>query len=282
MKRTLLLLFPLLSGCLGKVSTDTDYRRQLVVEGRIEAGGPAEVLLTENLPFLEIITRERLEAAVVRYAKVTVTADDGRSEVLTGYYDRNVPTRFVYRSAQLLGRAGGTYTLTVEDRGRTCTAVAAVPEPVAALSLHAEPVCDSLFTLRARFDRTAAGDAYLVECRIGGTGPYLPALLGTADGSVLPDGGAAVLTVNRPLDYLKIKEYSQYFRPGETVDVRLSRIDAFAFDFWSRLENEMLNAMNPVFPAYENLPSDIGGDACGIWSGYGSTYRRVVLPPPAP
>ena len=107
MKRSVILLFTLLGSCLGKVSTDTEYHRQLVVEGRIEAGGPAEVMLSENLPFLDVITEQTLEAAVVRYAKVTVTSDDGQSEILTGYYDRNYPTRFVYRSARLHGRTGG-------------------------------------------------------------------------------------------------------------------------------------------------------------------------------
>ena len=83
MKRSVILLFTLLGSCLGKVSTDTEYHRQLVVEGRIEAGGPAEVMLSENLPFLDVITEQTLEAAVVRYAKVTVTSDDGQSEILT-------------------------------------------------------------------------------------------------------------------------------------------------------------------------------------------------------
>ena len=57
MKRSVILLFTLLGSCLGKVSTDTEYHRQLVVEGRIEAGGPAEVMLSENLPFLDVNTR---------------------------------------------------------------------------------------------------------------------------------------------------------------------------------------------------------------------------------
>ena len=62
MKRSVILLFTLLGSCLGKVSTDTEYHRQLVVEGRIEAGGPAEVMLSENLPFLDVITEQTLEA----------------------------------------------------------------------------------------------------------------------------------------------------------------------------------------------------------------------------
>ena len=102
--------------------------------------------------------------------------------------------------------------------------------------------------------------------------------MGVVDDSVLDNGGSVTLTVNRPLQDLKIKDYKQYFRPGETVDVRFSHISSPTFDFWSRLENEMLNAMNPVFPAYENLPSNIEGDARGIWSGYGSSYYRITMP----
>ena len=242
MKRSVILLFTLLGSCLGKVSTDTEYHRQLVVEGRIEAGGPAEVMLSENLPFLDVITEQTLEAAVVRYAKVTVTSDDGQSEILTGYYDRNYPTRFVYRSARLHGRTGGTYTLTVDYRGRTCTAVTTVPEPIPLRELRAEPVCDSLFTLQALFDDPPAKNAYFAECRTTDPGAYSPALMGVVDDSVLDNGGSVTLTVNRPLQYLKIKEYKQYFRPGETVDVRFSHISSPTFDFWSRLENEMLAA----------------------------------------
>ena len=278
MKRSVILLFTLLGSCLGKVSTDTEYHRQLVVEGRIEAGGPAEVMLSENLPFLDVITEQTLEAAVVRYAKVTVTSDDGQSEILTGYYDRNYPTRFVYRSARLHGRTGGTYTLTVDYRGRTCTAVTTVPEPIPLRELRAEPVCDSLFTLQALFDDPPAKNAYFAECRTTDPGAYSPALMGVVDDSVLDNGGSVTLTVNRPLQYLKIKDYKQYFRPGETVDVRFSHISSPTFDFWSRFENEMLNAMNPVFPAYENLPSNMEGDARGIWSGYGSSYYRITMP----
>ena len=228
MKRSVILLFTLLGSCLGKVSTDTEYHRQLVVEGRIEAGGPAEVMLSENLPFLDVITEQTLEA--------------------------------------------------VDYRGRTCMAVTTVPEPIPLRELRAEPVCDSLFTLQALFDDPPAKNAYFAECRTTDPGAYSPALMGVVDDSVLDNGGSVTLTVNRPLQYLKIKDYKQYFRPGETVDVRFSHISSPTFNFWSRLENEMLNAMNPVFPAYENLPSNIKGDARGIWSGYGSSYYRITMP----
>jgi len=277
-KRLLILLLLPLAGCLGKVATDTDYRRQWVVEGRIEADGPAEVLVTETLPFQGVFSEQTLEQAVLRYAKVTVTGDDGQSEILTGYYDRNYTTRFVYRSTRLKGRTGGTYTLTIEYQGRSCTAAATVPEAVPLREVRVVPVRDSLFTLEAIFDDPPAKNAYFAECRTRDPGPYLPALMGVVDDSVLDDGAQATLAVKRPLYYLRIKDYQPYFRPGETIDVRFSAVSSFAFDYWSRLENELLNAMNPIFPACENLPSNIEGDARGIWCGYASSYRRLTMP----
>ena len=56
----------LLGGCLGKVRTDDAYRQELIVEGRIEAGGRAEVVLTTNLAAMGEITQEMLEEAVGR------------------------------------------------------------------------------------------------------------------------------------------------------------------------------------------------------------------------
>ena len=276
MKRSVILLFTLLGSCLGKVATDTEYHRQLVVEGRIEAGGPAEVMLSENLPFLDVITEQTLEAAVVRYAKVTVTSDDGQSEILTGYYDRNYPTRFVYRSARLHGRTGGTYTLTVDYRGRTCTAVTTVPEPIPLRELRAEPVCDSLFTLQALFDDPQPR-RLLRRVPHDGSRRLLPALMGVVDDSVLDNGGSVTLTVNRPLQCLKIEDYKQYFRPGETVDVRFSHISSPTFRFLEPARNEMLNAMNPVFRPTKTSRRTSRATPAAFGAGYGGSYYRITM-----
>lgn len=209
--------------------------------------------------------------------KVTVTSDDGQSETLRATTTATIrpasstdrtPARPHRRHLYAHGRLSGTNLHGRHDRPRT--------DPPAGTARRT--VCDSLFTLQALFDDPPAKNAYFAECRTTDPGAYSPALMGVVDDSVLDNGGSVTLTVNRPLQYLKIKDYKQYFRPGETVDVRFSHISSPTFNFWSRLENEMLNAMNPVFPAYENLPSNIKGDARGIWSGYGSSYYRITMP----
>lgn len=271
-----LLLPLLLTGCLGKIDTDDAFRQQIVVEGRIEQGRGAEVMLTLNLPYTGVLDEQTLENAVIRWAKVSLSCE-GETEVLTGYYDENYITHFVYRSNRIVGEVGKSYQLTVEYSGRTLTAQTTIPHPAALDDLLVTPVGDSLYTVRARFRTLPSVDGYLFDCRTSGTPYFRPALLGVVGNSLFP-GGEADVTVNRPLDYTHIKDYTQYFRLDETLEIRFSSLESFAFDYWSRLENEVLNALNPIFPSYDNLPSNIEGDGYGIWCGYASRYYEVRDP----
>ncbi len=268
------------AGCLGDIHTDDTYSQQLIVEGRIEAGGPAEVLLTTNLAAIGQITEETLEGAVIRWAKVTVS-DGERSEVLTGYRDERYMPGFVYRGNRILGRTGGRYMLTVEYSGLTLTAETTIPEPVRLDEVEAVPVDGEHYTVRTRFRDPEGKNAYLFECRTEGgekeTRYFRPALLGIVDDSLFPDHRCEV-TVNRPLDYVHINDYSQYFHRDEQVVVRFSAIGDFGYRFWSLFEDEVLNALNPVFPSTANLPSNIEGGGRGIWCGYASSRYAVRWP----
>ncbi len=280
MKRLLRTLFfvalLLLGGCLGKVRTDDAYRQELIVEGRIEAGGRAEVVLTTNLAAMGEITQEMLEEAVVRWAKVTVASDD-ETEVLTGYRTDDYMPGFVYRSNRILGRAGGSYRLTVEYSGLTLTAETTIPASVALDAVECVPVDGDHYMIQARFRDPVQKNAYLFECRTAEEGFFRPALLGVVDDTLFPDH-VADITVNRPLDYVHIGDYSQYFHRDEEVVVRFSAMGEFGYHFWSLFEDEVLNAMNPIFPSTVNLPSNIGGGGRGIWCGYASRYYRVAWP----
>lgn len=271
-------LAALLCGCLGKVSTDDEFRRQIVVEGRIEPERGAEVTLTLNLPYAGTLTEEMLSDAVIHWAKVTLRCE-GESEVLTGYNSDRYMTRFVYRSNRLIGQAGKAYTLTVEYSGRTLTAETSIPQPRDLDALECVAIDEERYTIRARFTDPAEKNAYLFECLTPDANYFRPALLGIVDDSLFPDGQADV-TINRPLDYIHIKDYNQYFRRDEEVIVRFNTVGAFGYDYWSLFENEVLNALNPIFPSDNALPTNIRGDGRGIWCGYGSRYYRAAYPEP--
>ena len=68
------------------------------------------------------------------------------------------------------------------------------------------------------------------------------------------------------------------FHLRDTVALRLRTMNEFSYEYWNLWENNVINSVNPIFPAVDNLPTNISDDAIGIWAGYGrSTYPLGVL-----
>ena len=74
------------------------------------------------------------------------------------------------------------------------------------------------------------------------------------------------------MDDLLRSGYSTYFGPEDRVRLRLNTLTNFAFDYWQKWENNLINCINPVFPATSNPPTNISNNGIGIWAGYGATY----------
>lgn len=279
MKKITFILYclPLLCSCLAPERQEAVYRKHMVVEGRIEEGRGAEVMLTLNKGFSESFTQEELQDIVVRWAKVTVS-DSARSEVLTGRYNKDYPSRFIYTGSAVRGRAGRTYTLTVEYGGGTWTAVTSIPDSKARLSdIRAQWVSDSLYRITAQLVPDSAGNSCMAECSIAGQGTYFrPALFGIVNGRGQTD--CRRITINRPIDYTRISSYTTLFRESDTVNVRLLSMSDFGYEYWSMWENNVINSLNPIFPADSNLPTNLSGSATGIWCGYAAAYYRVSPP----
>jgi len=251
--------------------------KHIVVEGRIEQGRGAEVMLTLNRGFSQSFSEEQLQDIVVRWAKVTV-CDGEQQEVLTGRYNRDYPTRFIYTGTMIRGMAGRTYSLEIEYGGARWSAETTIPEVAERLeSIGAEWVSDSLYRITAAIAPSAEQNSYMIECSIKGQGNfYRPALFGIMNGA--GQTASRTMTVNRPIDYTRITSYTTLFRRSDTVRVRLLTMSDFGYDYWSMWENNVINSLNPIFPADKNLPTNISGDATGIWCGYGAAYYTVSPP----
>ena len=63
---------------------------------------------------------------------------------------------------------------------------------------------------------------------------------------------------------------------NDTIRVQLSTQTRESHDYWNAYQDELLNGQNPLFPAHASLPTNIRG-GIGIWAGYGSIQRTVVL-----
>lgn len=262
--------------CLKLETQQGRFNKHLVVEGRIEQGGRAEVMLSINKSFSEEFTEEELLDIVVRWAKVTIS-DSRQTEVLTGRYDKDYPTRFIYTSSMISGRPSETYTLTIQYGGGTWTASTTIPPAESFSEISSQWVSDSLYRITAEIPASQTGNSYMIECTTDTRSNfYRPALLGIIKGE--EQNPARRITVNRPIDYTRITSYTTLFRPTDTVKVRLCSMSEFGYEFWSTWENNAVNSLNPIFPVHGNLPTNISGDATGIWCGYGTSYYRVTAP----
>ena len=106
--------------CAALTACESDYlgtaESQLVVEGWIENEGYPVVILSRSVPISEDYTpMDELDQYLLRWAKVTVS-DGQNSVVLTGKYDSGYFPPYIYTTGRLKGRAGKSYTLTVEYR----------------------------------------------------------------------------------------------------------------------------------------------------------------------
>lgn len=269
----ILILCLLLWGCSDDSGIE-DYRYRLVVEGWIEEGSVPYVILSQNKPLISTVDSTSIEDMIIRWAKVSVS-DGEKTEILRGRIDGGYFPPFIYRGIEMRGEAGKTYTLTVEYSGHVWHAETTIPESMPLTSLKTEPVegQDTLYSIRATFsDPPGEKNYYKFFTRIHNRqGRYLPSLMGNLDDNLF-DGKEMTVTVNQGIEMKAIKKFNAYFHVQDTVFVKFCTMSQFDFDFWTAYENEQINSQNPLFPANQNLPSNISSGR-GCWCGYGkSTY----------
>lgn len=270
MRQVLLFILAVIlaSSCIKESSYTSHYQQQLVVEGRIEQGAGAVVALSLNIPFQEEYDTEDFRDMIVRWAKVTVISDEGE-EVLTGRANEDYPTRYIYTGTEIKGEVGESYTLVVEYSGNQWRATTTIPHPTELEDIAIEHVCDSLYTISATLPPTSAPCS--IDCSIDNSSYYAPTPLGIYDSS----NEVRRVTINRPLDNLYRHDYMTYFTAGESLRIRVNTMEEFGFEYWSLWENNVINSLNPIFPAVDNLPTNISDNALGIWAGYGTTYYSI-------
>ena len=263
-----ILLLPALVGCIAEHDYNAGYRQRLVVEGSIEAGRGAIVALSLNTPFDEEYDEDDMKDLVVRWAKVTVECGE-RSEVLVGRSDKEYPTQYIYTGSDIIGEVGESYTLIVEYSGRTWRATTTIPTPAELGDISITRMRDTLYTITATLPPTDS--PCMIDCAMGGSRYFAPTMLGVYDASDM----VRRVTVNRPMGNLYVNEYMTHFHVRDTVALKLRTMGSFAYEYWNLWQNNVINSLNPIFPAVDNLPTNISNDAMGIWAGYGSSVKVV-------
>ena len=267
MRRYELLFIALLmfAGCIKPQEQDDSFRYRLVVDGRIEQGRGAVVMLSQSMPYMSSYDEDTYRKLAIWGAKVTIVNGD-RREVLTSRRDSHYPTEFVYTGSQITGDVNETYTIEIEYSGHSWRAECTILPPIELHDIEVVAEGEDKYSIKATLPPSPYPCS--IDCSIDGSTYYAPTILGI----YAPSDSERRITINPPSDKLMREGYSIMFSGKERVTLRVNTLCDFGYTYWRKWEDNFINSVNPIFPSTSNLPTNISNDGMGIWSGYGTTY----------
>lgn len=282
MKNYLLLVFALfvVSCSSDEPRIEKSIESKIVVEGWIEEGDYANVLLSSSIPVKDVIDSTNVLNHVIRSAKITIS-DGETSEVLKVRNDKNRIPPFVYFGNTLKGVAGKEYSLKIEYLNRVVEAVTNIPKSVklnSAEYIKKNPSDTTGYVFVKFEDPISDKNYYQIATKIDGEEPiFVPSFYGNLDDRNFSSPLIEV-QINRGVLLFPKTKFTPYFADGDLIYVKLRTQNKEALDFWNSWQNEIVNSRNPIYPSNTSLKSNIKG-GIGIWSGYGQNTITVKTPP---
>lgn len=282
MRNYLLLAFVLLlTACSGdELGVEKSIESKIVVEGWIEEGDFANVLLSSSIPVSDVIDSTNVLNHVIRSAKITIS-DGETSEVLKVKNDKNRIPPFVYFGNTLKGVAGKEYSLKIEYLNRVVEAVTTIPKsvPLKSAEYIKKNPADTTGYVFVKFDDPVnEKNYYQIATKIAEEEPiFVPSFYGNLDDRNFSSSSISV-QINRGVLLFPKTKFTPYFADGDIIQVKLRTQTKEALDFWNSWQNEIVNSRNPIYPSNTSLKSNIKG-GIGIWAGYGQSTIIVKTPP---
>ncbi|KRB56246.1 DUF4249 domain-containing protein [Flavobacterium sp. Root186] len=282
MKKYIVFLFALIITSCSKedFSEQKSLESKIVVEGWIEEGDFANVLLSSSIPVTDVIDSTNVLNHVIRSAKITIS-DGVNSEVLRVKNDKNRIPPFVYFGSTLKGEAGKEYSIKIEYLNRVVEAVTSIPKSVqlkSAAYIKKNPIDTTGYIFVKFDDPSAEKNYYQIATKIDGEEPiFVPSFYGNLDDKNFESSSISV-QINRGVLLFPKTKFTPYFADGDLIYVKLRTQTKEALDFWNSWQNEIVNSKNPIYPSNTSLKSNIKG-GIGIWAGYGQSTIIVKTPP---
>lgn len=251
----------------------------LVVEGWIEDGGAPYIYITTSITPSSTFTpaASSIRDHVVTTARVRIS-DGEKEEMLIGLSSKHYFPPFVYTTGHMRGKAGKTYTLTIDAGEHHATATATIPPSRELESLSVIPYGDdpAQRLLEARFRNNPADDlCYMSFVKIEKTdSTYVPSEMSLVDGALA--GDQVCITVRPGLSVAR-EEFLPAFRSGDQVRVRFRTMDRDMHRVWKHIGEQHGLSSVPFFVLDENLPGNVQG-ALGYFAGYGCSSYSVTIP----
>ncbi|MFN5030932.1 MAG: DUF4249 family protein [Flavobacteriia bacterium] len=309
MKYTLILLslFSLfLSACSKEVKIDIPgYEQQVVIDGSIETDAPPLVLLSKSNDIysptnLDAYLENFISGAIVTVSNglTTVQLDEictdnlpaGTEEIAAGIF--GIPAAelanfhlcaYTSFNTDIWGQVGKTYNLTVTFDGKTYTSSTTI--------LQSTPPVNMFYKLSGSFtdkgyswvtlnDPPNQYDAYKLQYKRSGK-PQFEDVWNPFFDDQFFDGKTFDFSFDDKTTYDDPNvpdNVKGYFNLGDTVILKLSKLDRSAYEFFEKKYNQLFNAGNP-FSTPTNVPTNIKGGALGVWVGYSPAYDTLVCIP---
>lgn len=266
---------------------------QLVVQGAIETGLPPYVILSKSIGYSPTIDLSTLANTYVHGAVVTVS-DGSRTVTLREYQIDSVVQHTSYsfyiysvdsadpQSLSFVGQLEHYYTLHISFEGKDYTSTTKIPNPKPLDSLWAEKT-DTVNNPDARVvwfkytDPDSLGNCFRYFTSTN-RGPFYPWINSVFNDDII-NGSTVSYRMNLGYDHSKNPDFDSVgkARVGDTVVIKWCAIDKAVYNFYNTLEYSTGTVGSP-FVSPVNVKTNMNGGALGIWAGYGTTYKTIIIP----
>lgn len=299
MKKYFLLIIPLFSillfsGCEEDIDLElVGGAQKIVIEGSIENGETAQVIITRNSPLSQAID---FSSILVNNAAVYVS---NGGVVDTLHLDTLLTTSvpFVYVGSKIKGVPGQTYSLTVIVDNKLYAATTLIPNPIALDSVWFKPYPPEteLGTATAQLsDPAGYGHAYKwfakrpLKIKLDAKGQpiilnrrYIAPRGSTFDDKFI-DGKTFEFSYFRGYDATESiiaenedeKERNLY-KKTDTIYIKFCTLDDKSAKFYTTFESAASSNGNP-FASPSSIMGNISGGALGVWAGFAATYDTIM------
>ena len=263
----------------------------VVVQGQVQTGQPPYIVLTSSISFFSTIDLSTLQNSFVHNAVITVSNGTLTVPLKEYNFDTGTFNKFYVYSIDttnlsnlMVGEAGKTYTLTIQVNGSTYTAVTKIPTPKGVDTMwFAQP------TFKSKRTPDSAYQLYANYTDPDTIGNYVRSFTQKNHGQFYPNGlysddavnGITITNITMFAGYQDSTNVQtdtvRYFFPGDTVTLNWCQIDKGVYSFWNTEEFAQRAIGNP-FASPINVQTNIKGGAIGVWAGYSSAMKTLVVP----
>jgi hypothetical protein len=274
----LLLVYLLFAGsCDNPLAMDMpESETMLVVEGWIEQGKSARILLSRSAPYFADIDSNSLRQFAVTTAKVSLIHEADTEILALKSSDTYFPP-YVYYGTSIKGEPGHTYTIEIRSKGFVYSAVTSIPPVVKPDSVWFKKADNSdtlgLIHILLHDDPSEINYYRILTLRLGKDKKFTPTFTSVFSDRMF-NGKTLEIPLSRGNSSLLDFENNRYFETNDTIVLKFCSIDRQQFEFWNAIQGEIQSSSNPFAVTNTEIQSNIE-NGLGIWGGYSASYDTV-------